>query len=36
MNIGPNRPLFYVDLNISPIGQVYMVGLDRPKRRATK
>ena len=28
MNIGPIRPLFYVDLNTSLIGQVYMVDLD--------
>ena len=27
MNIGPIKPLFYVDLNTSHIGQVYMVDL---------
>ena len=32
MNIGPIRPLFNVDLNTSPMGQVYMVDLDRPIR----
>ena len=36
MNIGPIRPLFYVDLNSTPIGQVYMVDLDRPIRRKSK
>ena len=36
MNTGPIRPLFYVDLNTSPIGQVYMVDLDRPIRRRSK
>ena len=36
MNIGPIRPLFYVDLNASPIGLVYMVDLDRPIRRKSK
>ena len=33
MNIGPTRPSFYVDLNTSPIKQVYMVDLGRPIRR---
>ena len=33
MNIVPIRLLFYVDLNTSPIGQIYMVNLDLPIRR---
>ena len=36
MNIGAIRPLFYVNLNTSPIGQGYMVDLDRPMRRKSK
>ena len=36
MNIRPIRLLFYVDLNISPIGQVFMVVLDHLIRHTSK
>ena len=36
MNIGPIRPLFYVDLNTSLIVQVYIVDLDRLIEHTTK
>ena len=36
MNIGPIRPLFFVDLNISLIGRVYMVDFDCLIEHTTK
>ena len=36
MNIGPIRPLFYVDLNTSLMGQVYLVDLDGLIEHTTK
>ena len=36
MNICTIRALFYVDLNISPIGQVYVVILDHLIRHTSK